>query len=231
MFIYLATISIVDTKFTDELLSILPAMELSVGSEIELSDLCLMQFIRKATSDLFSNLVGIKINPTEGQLHWNKYTGAEFDETLNNFPIIVEFLEFNQVKEPSSWHIQANPLDLLSSVYFTSTTADGVLPDYDDQIWFDCYLPNIMTKSSTGDFDNEVRASGLVVYNRMTGDINITVTDEFMTCQSIFDFNASKLYFASLLRWLFNYKGFRHLDISSEEILEKINQSSSLSVV
>lgn len=224
MFFYKVAIKIIDAKLTHEIIRNFPQLEFTVGSEIELSDICLMQFIRKATATFAENLKGVKINATEGQLQWNKYTGANFDESVNGYPVVLEFTGFKLVDAPCVWHIDANPVDLLQSLYFTSWTPDGVLPDTDDQIWFDCFLPNVMTKESEGDFDNEVRASGLVIFDRTTGDVNIKITDEFTTCQGIFDFPESKKYFSKLLSCLFSQKGFRRLDISGDEILDILNK-------
>lgn len=224
MFFYKVDIEIIEAKLTHEIIRNFPQLEFTVGTEIELSDICLMQFVRKATADFAESLEGVEINATEGQLHWNKYTGANFDDSINGYPVVIEFTGFKLVDAPCVWHIEANPLELLRSLYFTSTTADGILPDTDDQIWFDCYLPNVMTKESEGDFDNEVRASGLVIFDRTNGEVNIKITDEFSTCQSIFNFTESKKYFSKLLSCLFSQKGFRRLDISGDEILDILNK-------
>lgn len=215
MTIHKVLITIADTPHRKAIVDALPALELSIGSELHLNPISVMQFVRHATAKIMENISGLYLCATEDQLVWNAYTDA-------NKQVLMQFTGFEFVDVPCEWHIVANPLDVLQHIYFSSQAGQDSLSDHSDQIWFDCDLPNIMLKESNGDYDDEVRVSGYALYNCLTDDVQIVLTDDFMQCEKLFEFTKTKAHFMNLLGWLFAQPDFRDRDTSAEEILQEM---------
>lgn len=217
--IYKVNIEVAKTPHRKTILTALPDVELSIGSEQNLSPIEIMQFVRNATAKIMENLEGVTVYATENQTIWNAYTDNE------NFDLLLTFTDFKIVDKPSDWHVVADAVDVMKYIYFTSN--DGDFDEDDHQIWFDCDLPNVMTKESAGDYDNEVRASGNITFNRHTHEIQVELTDEFLTCEKIFQFTSAKAYLVKLMAWLYSQPNFRELNISNEEIEKEVAKERS----
>ncbi|MCX3034122.1 hypothetical protein OFK41_07860 [Acinetobacter baumannii] len=232
MFFYHVNLEFINDAVKKMILTVLPAQTLTVESPTELNDICLMQFIRKATSNILYQLnktSSLDLVVNDAQFVWDSYLSRQWNPNGHLIQPVLKFTGFNLVEKASDWNIKANPIEVMECIYFTSTAALGQLPESDDQIWFDCDLCNVMTKESECDYDNEVRASGVITFNRTSKDLTITLTDEFKTCKGLFDLPDTKAYFLTLVDWIFSQPDFRSLNISSGEIDARMKRTLNIS--
>ena len=165
--IYKIELNVPESKYKQDIVNALPALSLTIGSEVKLSRIGLMQFVRLVTRECVESIQGLSISAHENQTSWNAY----IDQGKLS---VLEMDVLGEVDLPDQWHSVADPIKTIGFI--------RLLP-YEDNIvenakhfYFDWQLPNIYLEEST-DYDHDIEASGTVILDNNTGALEFSFMD------------------------------------------------------
>lgn len=202
MNIYQVDLKLLETEYKQIVFNALPSLSISVGSPIELNEICIMMFVKQALSKLLDDAEGVSIYMTENQNKYNYVCENDgFEDVLMLCPSV-------KVDAPSKWHVVANPLEVMGYLTLVSESESLTLKEDDPQFWFDIQHSAIYTQEAQ-DFDHDSMSTGTIIYDRNTGVFELHLATHCRSLQPLFDFPETKVYLKNLVQQIFAIQGFR----------------------
>jgi len=200
--IYKVELKVLDTEHKTVLQSILPALSISLASEVKLSEIAIMMFVKAELRKYLEDREDITIYMTENQLRYNAVS-----ESKEHTDVLLLGAS-SIVPDACEWHVIANPLNVMNYLNLVSTSAEGELPPEDPTIWFDCQHPSLYVEESS-DFDHDCQSTGQIIRDEKTGEIEIRL---YRACESVaclFRFPETVQYLKNFVNSVFSQVDFR----------------------
>ncbi len=170
--IYKVDLIIPHTEYSSAVSNSLPSLTMTIGSSVQLSDIGLMQFVRIATKEFVESNKKVTIYALENQNIWNCY---QLQPRLGESEVtVLEMKILGEVETPEQWHYVADPLKTMG--YIRLVPYEESLNENSRSFYFDWQLPNIYLQQAT-DYDHDVQATGSVVLNSLTGELEFSFID------------------------------------------------------
>lgn len=202
MNIYKVDLQLLNGPYKSILAKALPALSVSLTSEVELSEIAIMMFVKSELKGYLENLKGVSILICENQ---NKYN---FICESKDFKNVLMLCPSTLISSPCEWNIVANPLNIMGYLRLVSSTADGDLSEKDQSIWFDCQHPSVYVEESE-DYDSDSQSTGEIIVNSSTHEIEFNIHKDCANVACLFKFPEAMLYIKSFVNAVFSQENFR----------------------
>lgn len=219
--IYRVKLRMIKNEFTDlvneKLEKLLPSLEISISSEVELNDVVLAMLINNELDKYIDYKKTGIIFSTEYYSIYNRpsFNFGELYRTHDSFPYALECIEYEpseKVSTESKWHIKANLLQTIGYVALLNgwdDSCEGYLTDSDPHIFFDSQHSGYWHTEESADSDYSVQVSGTISYYRDTDKFEIELCPEYSEIQVIFDDPDVQEYLKKITKGVFDTPEFR----------------------
>lgn len=195
MNIYQIAIQPLETPYQQILTNALPAPVMTLGSKIELNEICIMMLVKEAMRKLLEDLQDVSIDMTQDQNSYNRICENKGDQD------VLMLCPSIKVDAPSEWHVVANPLAVMHYL--------DVITDFDeDGLYFDMQHPSTYVEHSS-DYDHDSVSTGCFTLNEDSGEWTAELQKECAALQPLFNFPEMKAYMHSLLSQLMQIEDYK----------------------